>query len=262
MPPNFEPRPPASPNPTPPPERPNMPPPTPNNLRQAHSMPVGEQHLADPNNLPKVAGQNLFQNDAHSTNSGYDFIFNHQQPKQSLNLAVKLPSNPFGKIAVVVGGLIILVILFNVVSGLLKGPSSLPELMSVLEDQQELIHISNDASGEPDLSDINQNFTATASLSLSSSSSLLQSYITTAGDKVNPNDLLLKESRVTDSTLTGAEAAGDFNSTFTQVANEQLTNYINDLKIAYAASKGPKGQALLKNDYNQAKLLQTSLNST
>jgi hypothetical protein len=257
MPPNFEPKQ----TPITPPERPSTPPPMPSPLRQGHSMPIGEQHVVDPNNLPKVAGQNLFQSESTTNNqSNYDFIFNHQQVKQP-KTPIKLPGNIFGKIGVIAGGIVVIIIIFAVASSVLKGSSNLTTLVAVLQDQQELIHISNSAEQQADISGINKNFAATASLSLSSCSTALQSYISAAGDKVNPSTLVLKESPTTDKALSTAEEAGDFNSTYSEIAEQQLTTYINDLKTAYSAAKGPEGRALLLSDFNQAKTLLNGLNS-
>ena len=59
--------------------KPNLPPPVPNALKRDHSMPVGEQHVVDVNNLPKNAGSNLFASDNSNLPpvENYDFIANY-----------------------------------------------------------------------------------------------------------------------------------------------------------------------------------------
>src|SRR6185437_13120558 len=62
-------------------------------------------------------------------------------PKQSL-----FPGNsPAGRLAVVLGVLLVLVIIFVIIKGLLGGSSNQPALTSVAQDQQEIIHLVSSA---------------------------------------------------------------------------------------------------------------------
>jgi hypothetical protein len=259
MQPNFEPHS-STPEPSSP-GRPDMPPPVPNPLRQDHSMPVGEQLSVDVNNLPKNAGNNLFQASGNSSaNSDYDFILNPAPPTHP---AIK-NSLLHGTLARVVMGLIgvfVIIIVIAVIASLSKGSSNLPYFESVLEDQQELIHITTNAVNEPDISSSNQNFVSTASTSLNSNSTQLESYLATSGVKISTSVLSLKVSSTIDNDLTNAESSGSFNSTFDQVAKADLNGYMEDLKLAYSKTTGPQGRALLSSFYNQAGLLIVSLDN-
>lgn len=263
MPPNFEP--PTSPSPAPPPlpqQRPNIPPPRPNPLRQDHSIPVGEQHTVDMNSLPKSGGSNWFQSSQPNLNnpgSPYDFILNPEKPKRSIS--TRMPLTPIGRLGTIGGIIVGLIILIVIVSSLFSGSSSAPVMVSVLQDQQELIHISNSASQEPDISSTNQNFAATARLSLGSDLTVLESYLSSAGTSVSTSSLILKESPATDKLLSNSEASGDFNSTYDSIVKQQLNSYLSDIVAAYNQAKGPRGRSILRSDYNQAKLLMNGLNS-
>lgn len=265
MPPNFEPpTSPLSPSPAPPPpqQRPNMPPPRPNPLRQDHSIPVGEQHTVDLNSLPKNGASSLFQSsqpNPSNAGSDYDFILNPEKPKHTI--PKRMPATPIGRVAIFGGAIVGLIFLIVIASSLFGGSSSAPAMLSVLQDQQELIHISNTAAQEPDISSSNQNFAATASLSLSSNMAVLESYLSGAGTSVSASSLILKESPATDKLLSNAEASGDFNSTFASTAKQQLNSYLSDIAVAYNQAKGPKGRATLRSDYNQAKLLINGLSN-
>lgn len=260
MPPNFEPS--TSPAPATPSQKPNLPPPVPNPLKQDHSIPGGEQHTVDINSLPKAANQALFQNDSPApivSDSSYNFILNPDTPKRKFSL--NLPTGNLAKVVEGLVGLFILVILFAIVSSLFKSPSNVPSLLSVLEDQQEIAHIASNAVQESNISSNNQTFAATANLALSSNSSQLQTYLANNGHKVSSKVLALKVSAATDEVLTNAESAGDFNSTFEQIAKNQLNNYLADLNRAYTSTKGSHGRALLVSFFRQAKLLSAALDN-
>ena len=261
MPPNFEP--PTSPSPPPQtPGRPDLPPPVPNPLRQAHSMPASEQHVVDVNNLPKNANNNLFQSDKPSLASSspaYDFILNSEQVKPSRK--INLPQTKLTRIVIGLAAALVLIIMFGIISSLLKSPSNLPYISSVLEDQQELIHVSSVAANESDINNVNQNFASTATVALSSNATQLQSYLKANGQVLSSKVLNAKVSSLTDQRLTSAESSGDFNSTFNEIASSQLNTYLADLRLAYSKTTGPHGRALLTSFYNQANLLLKSLSS-
>lgn len=258
MQPNFEPH--SQPNqPTPP----GAPAPIPNPLNQAHSMPVGNQYTVDPNNLPKNAGNNLFQSSnpgGQPTGQDYNFILNPTPPVRS-SRGVNLPNGMLGRIGLILGGLIVLVILIAIISSLLKSPTNNSYYLSVLQDQQELIHISTEAASASDITGSNQNFVSTAGLSISSSSTQLQAYLSARGYKPSAKSLALKKSKAVDNELTNAENIGNFNSTFVSISKSQLNTYLGDLRLAYSKSSGKHIRSLLSSFYSQAKLLQTSISS-
>lgn len=239
--------------------------PLPDKLRRGHSQPYGEQHTVELNTLPN--DQSLFQADSQPQpqSSGphhpdYEFIMNpEQQPKQPF-----LPgSNSVPTRFLVVGGLlIVLMVAFVVVKGLLAGKSNLPGFVTVAQDQQSLIHITQQASQQPDLSTDNKNFAATAQLSLNSAQSNLLTYLKQNHQKVSAKQLNLRISANTDNQLQNAAAGSTYNQTFKEVMSTQLHGYVNALQSTYQQITGPKGKALLNSDYTQAKLLLTQLESS
>ena len=160
----------------------------------------------------------------------------------------------------VAGGVLVLLIVLIVIKGVLGGGSSLTPFVSIIQQQQELIHLSTNASRQQDLSVTNQNFAATAQLSLGSAQSALITYLKSNKTKVGTKQLNLKISTSTDAQLTTAEAAGTYNQTFQEVMKSQLTSYASNLKQAYKTA-GKQGRALLSSDYNQAQLLFNQLNA-
>ncbi len=189
----------------------------------------------------------------------YDFIVNPNKAKvkQPLLGNTSLPI----KIGLVAGGLLVLFIIFTVLKGLVGGSSNLAPYVGVAQDQQELIHLVTAAGEQKDLSTTNQNFAATANLSLKTSQSEVLKYLRKNGQKVTVKQLALKISASTDSQLQAAAEATTYNQTFQDIMKTKLAAYSRDLQQAYNQSKGAKGKALLSDQFDQADLLQTQLKS-
>lgn len=254
--------------------------PIPDRLRLDHAATSGsEQHTVDLNALPVAAGTrfttpdgnaqlppNLTGGSAQEPTPGtpdYGFIMTPPSPPKA---GFSLPSLPglgsFSLPAYGVAGLIILVILFNVISGVLKGPSIQPQLMAVAEDQQAIVHILTASAQYQDISGSYTNYSATANLVLPSNQSLLFKYMILNKMKVDTRLLSAKVSLSNDKNLQAAEDAGTLNQLFGQLNNSLLDTYKGDLATAYKAAKGPKGRGLLKSEYAQAVKLQTQLNGS
>ena len=155
----------------------------------------------------------------------------------------------------------ILVIFIGIIGSLSRPSSNLPYLLSVLEDQQDIAHISNEASLYSNISSNYLPYLATSGLILNSNSNQLESYLTSNNLKYTSADLTLKESPKIDGMLSSAEASGNYNTVLDQVAHQQLNGYLTDLKVAFNKVSGSHGKVLLSNFYSQAKLLLISLNN-
>jgi hypothetical protein len=272
----------------------SLPPPVPDQLRRSHSMPMGEQHKVELDTLPLAARTSMFESDTNTQAESpqsqntyptqpsapmpsgdsspapmppnadpYDFIVGHNQAaKQPLSLP-KLPgtNSLLTKLLMALGAFILLIIVVSVGKSLFSGPTNVPALTTVAQDQIELMHIATNAAQEPDISSDNTTFIATLQLSVTSSNSQLINYMSVNGHKVGQKELNLKISNTTDQDLTTAETAGTYNQTFDQIATTQINTYLSDLNSAYNLTKGPKGRALLTSDFNQAKLLLTQINA-
>lgn len=159
------------------------------------------------------------------------------------------------RIAVILGGLLLLLVLFVIFKNLLSSKPKLDSYVTVAQDQQELIHLSTNSAQQQDLSTNNQNLASTAQLSLSSGQAQVVKYLANNGLKAPAKTLGLKVSKSLDQQLVSAEAAGTYNQTFQSIMKNQLNTYMNDMKLAYNQNKGKKGRALLNNQYTQATLL-------
>lgn len=195
----------------------------------------------------------------------YDFITNPQASTQVRSSFLSGKSLPI-RLAMVVGGLVVLFIIFAIAKSILGGGGfKLQPFEVVLEDQQEIIHLTSNAlqpqNGESSLSDSDQNFVATTNAVMTSDQSQLTAYLTTNKQTVTQQELNLKVSTSIDDQLTAAQGAGNYTTVFEQTINSQLNGYAVDIQRAYLETTGKKGRAQLSNDYAQAGLLLKQLNS-
>jgi hypothetical protein len=201
-----------------------------------------------------------YQQPAQHPAPDYNFILDPQQPEKPKLFNFNANSMPL-RILLVVGILFVLMIVFAVVkSAIGGGGGSTAAVLSVAQDQQELIHLATNAEDSV-TTDLGKNFTATALLSLQSEQTELISYLKSNHQKVSPKQLNLKISKSTDEQLAAAKSASTFDDTYVSVMRDKLEAYMADLQKAYSQTKGSKGRALLNEDYQAAQLLQKQLES-
>ncbi len=184
----------------------------------------------------------------------YSFITNPDTPAVRKQL---LPGSgsPVIRILIVLAGLILIVILFNVGKSILSSGSPAPLYLATLQDQQAMIHIVTAAQKEPSISGPNKNFAVTAELSLLSDRAKTLTYLKSNRLKIKDKDVTLKISLSLDAQLKDAATASTYNSLFPQVMKAKLLNYDQALKLANTKTKGTKGHALLKSQHASAQLL-------
>jgi hypothetical protein len=192
-------------------------------------------------------------------NPDYGFIMSPEAtpPKRKLPGANSL----LAKIVIVAGALILLLIIFSVVRGLLKGSNNFPEYTSLAQDQQSMVHITTDAANQTSISTTNKNFAVTAQTSLSSDQTQILKYLAQNKVKVKQKTLNQKIDPAVDKQLDDAVATNSYDSTFKQVMQAKLTAYTQKLKSTYNHTKGKHGRQLLSQEYANAQLLIDDINS-
>lgn len=196
-----------------------------------------------------------------SPEQAYEFIVNPEVEQQKRSLLPANSSLPV-KIAIFGGGFIVLLILFVVIKGLFAGNSAAPAYVSVIQDQQEIIHLLANPQQVTTLPTNTQNFIATANMSLTTSQGDLISYLAKSGKKIKPKELILKVDKSADTQLAAATVAATYDQTFKQVVTSKFTPYMRDLQQAYQQSASETGKNLLNDQFNQAKLLLIQLDAT
>jgi hypothetical protein len=215
------------------------------------------------------------------TNAGPASTYSEPQPQHDYSFIME-PANPFpkksllgpsgsssqiAKIAVGAGVLFALLIFFVLIKTATGGNSGgldMPSMLSVLQDQSELSHLTSPNTATPlppGLAATTVDSRITVQLTINDAQGKLLSYLKTNHKKVNSKQIALKISATTDKQLTSAGANGIYDQTYQTVMTNQLNVYKQDLKTAYAKNTGAKGRTLLNNEYKGAQLLETQLSS-
>jgi hypothetical protein len=180
------------------------------------------------------------QNQNQPNNVGrYDFFMNPQQPKKP---GIVGPSSVKSRLLLVVGGIVLLIIIFSVIGAILGGGPNPVQLQTIVaQDQQEIVRL-NMAAAHTALSPETKNFAITAQFTITSDQQQLVAYLAKNGAKLSDKQLGLKP----------ALSAGVYDQTFNGIMKTEMTSYARDLTTAYKSTKGITGRKLLKADYSSA----------
>ncbi len=194
-------------------------------------------------------------------NQDYRFIFEStQQPKRP---ALSGFSGPMFKVILGLVGLFLVLIFFVVIKGLFSsaGANSV-SVLTVIEDQQAMYHIANEAANQQGLLSQTLNSAITTEVTLSSAQSQLETYYNKVGlAKYNPTALTSKIRKSTDTQLSNAAGSGLYDQTYITIMQGWFGTYQADLKAAYNQTSDKTGRTILKADYSGAALLLQQLNS-
>lgn len=195
------------------------------------------------------------QNDGRSGHNPYDFIVNpNSQTRPGLGLSSLLGGSLMGRVALLGGGLVVIMIVVAVLMSALSPKSVTPELISITQRQQEIIRVSTAAVNQTTSSDA-KNFVTNVEASVTTSQVQVIAYLASHGQKLNNKTLGLDKDPQTDAQLTNAATANNYDSAVTQNMITQLQNYEGQLQTAFNATSSVTLKATLQNNYNTANLL-------
>lgn len=196
-----------------------------------------------------------------SPNEPYDFITNAPKtPKEPLLTRLPGGNSTTGRIVLVLGAVLILLTIFLIFKSLLTRTPNLDNFVTIAQQQQEIIHLNENAIEEQTISATNMTFASTVQATMSSSQKQTISYLTANHKKINAKQLNAKVSATTDSQLEDAAAATTYNQTFQEIMQAKLDTYGKTLQQTYKLTKGKKGRALLQDEYRQLQLYKIQLN--
>jgi hypothetical protein len=208
--------------------------------------------------------QNIGQPQSGGLSQDYNFIMADSKPPSKLNGLLR--GSLTTRILVLLGGLLILLIVFAIVKSLLTTPQfSTADYITVTQQQAEINYIlTTDLTADTRqaaLTPANNNFAISAQLSIASAQSQILTYLKTNHVKVSPKQLTANLDKSVDTQLSNSLTTNDFNQVFVQVMQNELQIYAKDLSRAYNTSRGPKGRTMLINQYNGARLLYKQLSA-
>lgn len=193
-----------------------------------------------------------------TTPGQYDFILNPnapQAPKSKLPIPINT-SSPKGKIMLVVGGGVLLIVVLLLGASVLggSGDSAGDTLLTVLQEQTELIRVADQAKNNARQANT-RNLATNVTLTVSSAEQQILPLAKKRGAKVEAKQLGAKQNSTTDKTLKAAGENGQFDSVFTQALATQLTAYQESLGTAYKQVSNAKDKQVIKSAYDGAGLL-------
>lgn len=199
-----------------------------------------------------TAGQNT------SSQQNYDFFLNPPPPpkKPLINLGA---SSLTKRIVMAVGGIVGLIIVVVILSSLLGNHTNFVPLISVAQDQNELIRVATEGVTKASIQ-TTENLASNIELTLTTDQLHLLDYLTTNKQTVSSKVLDATKDSSTDQALTTALAESNYDTVFIQTMQSGLTNYYNAIKSAYQTA-GSKGKALLKQDAASDKILINQANA-
>jgi hypothetical protein len=170
-------------------------------------------------------------------------------------------SSPATRLLIIVGAAAVVIFILGILMAALRGGSGgQSAMLSVLQDQDELIHLST-AGTQSSSTQTNKNVSATLSIVMPSEQTTLLNYLSQKGYKPNSKLLALKENTALDTQLQTAQSSSTFDTAYASAIEQQLTTYMSDLNIAYKDA-GNQTRQVIKARYDNAQLLLTQLKGT
>lgn len=201
------------------------------------------------------------QSPAPKPENNYDFILNPKQP-QKRGLFGKLNGDPFiTKIAFIVGGAVILmVVLALVVNFFFGSKSNTDSIVSVAQNEQEIVRLS--ALGKDASSQQIKNAAINTAVSIKSQQNEWLAFLNKHNREVKLDELNFEKDDSTDKRLKNAEQTSTFDVTYSTVMRSMLETYATSLKTVYDASSNQQERSILNDHYNEAQLLLEQWSST
>jgi hypothetical protein len=183
----------------------------------------------------------------------YSFIMNPDKPPRK-------PLFPggrsvIGRLALVLIGLFIILIVFVVIRGFFSNNTNMEMFVSLAQKQQEIIHLTTNAAEQDDLPETTRNFVVTAQLSLSSTQKELLTYMDSNGSGINTKLLNQTVNAGLDEELAAAVSNSSYDRVFREILKEQLVDYQQALERTFDNTDGPNGQKILEDAFQESELL-------
>lgn len=192
-------------------------------------------------------------NNGQSGHNPYQFIFEADQVRGGKRGG--LMGDAFFKlIALIVGGVVILLVVAALVIDSLAPKGSLPGMIAIAQRQQEIVRVATTANQQATSADV-RNFAQNVSLSVSSSQQQISGYATAHGAKLDTKTLALDKSAQTDSQLAAAATANNYDSAAAQDLVSQLQTYEKLLQTTYKQTDSKTARHLLQAAFSSSDLL-------
>jgi hypothetical protein len=219
-----------------------------------NTAPRSQQILQNPSGHYEVVPA-LSPNNAHpSGHNPYDFIVNPNTPKNRKSLFGRGGTPSWKGLALFGGILVVLAIIVVSVLSSMAPKGSTPGLTLAAQRQQEIIRVATLATIGATGQDT-KNFVANVQLSITSSQVQTLNYLQAHGTKLKLKQLSLYKDTQTDTLLTNAANAGNYDKVVVQTLSTQLQTYQDTLQDTEKDTNSTSAKQLLKDDYANAQKL-------
>jgi len=204
-----------------------------------------------------VPGNTPPSNSPSNQSSNYDFILNPKKKKASIN---PLAGRPIKQQVIMIGiVLIALLIMINIARGLLAGKSDKDYYINIVQNQQQLIVLSENALDVNSLSTENRNYAITTLVSVRSDQVRTLRYLSKQKVKIKPAVLNSKVDLQANKNLAAAIPNDRYNKLFYEVSKEKMKNYQNSLVQTYKITENKGTKKVLSQYYDSSELLKKML---
>lgn len=201
-----------------------------------------------------------FQKKEEVDSNPYDFFLNPEESKKNKK-AASITGNSIGtgKIIIVVGAMVsVVIIAIAVLIMSTKGSDSSPALLSIANDQQEIIHVTTSAETILESQSL-INFAATARYSTMSAQAQYVEFLNKIGIKVETKSLQAATFPKIDQVLSAAQTASTYDTTFRSEMQTILAEYIDKLNQARTTSTTETQKNIFDKNIESTTLLQKQL---
>lgn len=207
--------------------------------------------LMQPQQTPPTAPPANFDT---SGQNPYSFIF--EPPNKQKRRLIPSGNSTKERIIIIVGGLAGLLVIGLILVAVLgsSGENNKLELATISKEQTELIRIANIGRTKAQDTKV-KNLAITTSQSLESSQITLKAVFKKNNINLTSKELAVSKNTATDTKLTNAEQANNFDVVFNQELTTELTTYRDSLKKAYDTTRGKTTRVALSTAYTGASTL-------
>lgn len=228
-------------------------------LPQQPLAPPASQQSPGPQQV--VPAPNEPVSDPNDPNKKYEFILNpEKKPHKSslLPAGATAPGMNMTKVLLLAGGVMILLIVLAVVLSMARGGDKpATGLYAILNDQQEIIHVTSKAGNNLESGNL-QTFTATANSTTTSSQQELIAFLSQHKVKINADKLAATPFTSADQTLSAAQAANTYDAAYKQLMADILKDYQSKILQTGKTSTGSE-RTILQKELAAAELLSKQL---
>lgn len=187
-------------------------------------------------------------------NNPYEFIMNPQQPPKRKGTGFgggKLPM----LLGLIVGGAVLLMIVLTIFISLgsNKGAST-EDIVGLVQTQNELVRISNQGVKSA-VQQSTKSLAVTTEYAMRTQQQETIALLTKNGRQLGEKENTLKQNAQTDRQFTTAKSTSTFDLVFSQVMQNELTTYANNLKQLFSKTTNKETRDQLSDYYEQTQLL-------